>query len=75
MLNLVAPDGYRGAELFEGGSRGLVPLAVGIGAAGLLVAVAATVGARRRTRRFAWQMLAVLPPVAFAVQEHVVVVN
>jgi hypothetical protein len=71
ILNLFAPDGYKGIELFEGGSRELVPLAIGIAAATLLLALVSSLGARRRARPSPWWMLATFPLLVFTVQEHV----
>jgi hypothetical protein len=71
ILNLFAPDDYTGSELFDGSTGGLVPLLVGIGGAGLVAAVATSAAARRRARPAAWWIVAVLPLLAFAIQEHV----
>ncbi len=72
LLGIFAPAGYQGAELFGGsfGDRTLLPLLLALAAVMLLGGLFAA-SAEGRSLRVSRTMVAVLPLVAFAIQEHV----
>src|SRR5262245_21987456 len=73
LLDRFAPASYKGAELFDASGAGgeLVPLLAAVGIGSVLLAISTGVLARRRTRPICWWLVAALPVLAFAVQEHV----
>jgi hypothetical protein len=73
LLDRLAPASYKGAELFEasGGGSELIPLLAALGVGVILLAITAGLFARSRTRPICWWVVAALPVLAFAIQEHV----
>jgi hypothetical protein len=72
LLGIFAPADYQGAELFGGsfGVRTLLPLLLAL-AAMMLLGGLVTASAEGRSLRASRSLIAALPLVAFAIQEHV----
>jgi hypothetical protein len=72
LLGLVAPQGYQGAELFEGpfGTGTLLPLFLSL-AVVVVVAGLVTASADSRSLHTSRFLIAALPLVAFTIQEYV----
>src|SRR6266536_1122257 len=73
LLDRFAPPSYENAELFSRGSasHALLPVVVAVGGAILLYAVCRVATSAPTSRRHAGWAFACLPPLIFALQEHV----
>jgi hypothetical protein len=73
VVDMFAPNKYKTVELFSrsNASHNLLPLAAALGAALLLYAVCSVATSAPAARRLPRLMFACLPPLAFALQEHV----
>jgi hypothetical protein len=73
LVDTFAPRSYEGVELFSrsNASHNLVPLLAGLGAAVLVAAVLSIAGSAPAKRRLPALVFACLPPLVFAIQEHV----